>query len=263
MLLLARQRAGTNALQAILGTHPQIHCTREVFHDEPEGQHHLEAATNFFRFLDRRGGPPSRRTREAQERLFLDYLASLRASTDKRFLVIDVKLNSTHHFDGPWRPLIGRPELFVLANRHRLRILHLVRANGLRTQVSHIKARETQHWVYHGNAPIEDFPVTVPTDTLLAALRTARAEDELVAGTFGGGRRYRRVEYAELFGDVRTGFAGIAEWLGVEPEFTFDGVQVHKQASLPLPETIENFAEVQHTLRGSPFESCLEDERLA
>ena len=262
VLLLARQRSGTNALQAALSTHPDIHCTREVFHDAPEEHPHLDQERNFFRFLEQRGAPAARGSAQAQERLFLDYLALLRTSTDKRFLVVDVKLNATHHFDGPWRPLVGHPALFGLAARHRLRVLHLVRANGLRTVVSAIKARRTQRWIEQGGGPAEDIRVEVPVARLVSALWGARGEDELVRTAFEPRGDYLRVEYAELFGDLPAGVGGIARWLGADDAPAVGDLEVRKQASLPLEETISNFDEVRRVLTGTPFESFLEDERL-
>ena len=262
VLLFSRQRSGTNALQGVLATHPEIHCTREVFHPEPETQAHLDPELSFFRFLGDRGHPGTRRTTRSQEEVFLAFMGMLRERAHGRIVVIDVKLNSTHHFDGPWRPLIGWPELFHLALRHRMRVLHLVRANGLRTAVSHIKARQTQRWVVRGEQPPEDFAVTVPTDALLPALYGARSEDALVRGAFQASGRYRCVEYATLFRDLATGFGDLAAWFGVDPDFRFAAVDDRKQASLPLESTIENFDKVRAVLTGTPFEHCLVDESL-
>ena len=264
VLLLARQRTGTNALQAVLATHPDIHCTREVFHPAPQDQPHLDAKINFFRFLERRGEiDRTDATLESQRRLFLEFLAFLRASTTKRFLVIDVKYNATHHFDGPWRPLIGWPAMFGFAQRHGLRVLHLVRTNYLRQQVSMIKAKQTQRWVVQdGGSGDGDFPVTLPTQRLLATMRALSAEDRLVEGAFAPQGRYLKLEYADVFGDLPRGVAAVARWLGVEDDFTCDSVPVKKQAVLPLEETIENFDEVADALTGTPFAGLLEDEAL-
>ncbi len=51
----------------------------------------------------------------------------------------------------------------------------------------------------------------------------------------------------------------IAGWFGVDDAFT-NRVALSKQSTLPLDQTIENFDEVRAALRGTRFESCLDDE---
>jgi len=206
---------------------------------------------------------PTDASLESQRRVFLAFLAFLRGSTPKRFLVIDVKYNATHHFDGPWRPLIGWPALFQFAHRHRIRVLHLVRRNYLRQHVSMIKAKRTQSWVVQApDAPGDDFAVTVPTGRLLATLRGLGAEDRLVENAFASHGRYLKLEYADVFADLPHSVGTVARWLGVDDRFTCDSVPVTKQAVLPLEETIENFGEVSQKLAGTPFAALLEDEVL-
>jgi hypothetical protein len=262
VLLLASQRTGTNALQAVLSTHPDIHCTREVFHPSPQDQPHLDPKINFFRFIESRGElDRTDASLESQRRIFLEFLVFLRASTTKRFLVIDVKYNATHHFDGPWRPLIGWPAMFGFAHRHSLRVLHLVRANHLRQHVSMIKAKQTQRWVVEGGESIDsDFAVTVPTGRLLASMRRLNAEDSLVEGAFAPHGRYLKLEYADVFGHLPQSVGAIARWLGVDDTFECGSVPVKKQAVLPLEQSIENFDEVAAALAGTRFAGLLEDE---
>jgi hypothetical protein len=135
IIMLARQRSGTNALQAVLETHPEVFCTRETFHDKPYGYEHLDEETNYFRFLERYPKEAlirSRSSDEMQETLFVNYLRFLREWGGKKYVVVDIKYNSSHHFDGPWRGLGSEPQLFRLIRNYGLRVLHLKRRKYVR-----------------------------------------------------------------------------------------------------------------------------------
>ena len=272
IVMLARQRSGTNAVQAVLESHPAIFCTREVFHDTPSAQEHLDPETSYFRFLDTYPKETLIRARTSnavQERLFVDYLQFLRARSAKRYIVLDIKYNSTHHFDGPWRAIRARPHLFPLIRRHRLRVLHLTRRNYLRYQLSRMSAQASGQWVVRTDAaPSIDRPrISLAIDQLLNHFRAYRLEDELVAHSFHGYHSYATFDYAELFPRLGEGvsnqfLAAVAKWLGIEDSFSQKAPQYRKLSRLALSEAIDNFDDVAAVLRGTPFEYCLEDEAM-
>ena len=201
-VMLARQRSGTNALEAVLESHPSIFCTREVLHPSPEAHAHLDPNLNYFRFLERYPAPTlawARGSDASQEKLLLEYLRFLRGSTDKPRIILDIKYNAAHHFDGPWRSLVAEPHLLRLIRQHGLGVLHLTRRNYLRYAISLQKAIRTRQWVTPQDAspPARDDggdAVTLPADTLLDVLRGCRAEDDLVARSFRRDGRYLCLE---------------------------------------------------------------------
>src|SRR4051794_4639493 len=93
VILLARQRSGTNPLRSVLESPPDLFCAPEVFHPEPSPDADYEVETNYFEFLERhtKGDiKPVLTSMERQEELFLDWLRYLRCFSEKRFIVLDV-----------------------------------------------------------------------------------------------------------------------------------------------------------------------------
>ena len=267
-ILLARQRSGTNALRQVLGSHPEIFCTPEVFHAAPERSSEPELAKqlNFFRFLERDPGAFVTRaaSAERQEAVFKEFFFQhLHGVSPRPHLVVDVKHNSTHHFDGPWRQLGTAPAFLNLVKRHRLRVLRLTRQNFLRYYVSLMKARRTEDYFTHG--PVADASIEIDVKEMLHALAACEREEAVLERTFGRYDRCHTVEYAELFprNDGRAAgelLRGIAVWLSVDPASFQLEPEYRKQSSLGLPQTISNYAEVEAALSGTKFERFLEDE---
>ena len=272
VILLARQRSGTNPLREVLGTHPQIFCTPEVFHELPSPDADLEVETNFFNFFERhpRGRDKRPLTFAAQEEIFLDFLSYLRCFSDKSFMFVDVKYNSTHHFDEPWREITAKPTLFRLITHHKIRVLNLTRRNYLRFHLSLLKANLTGRWTETGlrTAREHDPRVTVDLRELLYILDLCGSEDDLVQRTFADyGGLYLALDYEDLVTKAGTAMSSdalrrIATWLGVRDDFDATASQYRKQSSLPLRQTIRNYAAVRGALRDTRFEYCLEDERM-
>src|SRR5215213_2948566 len=197
VVLLARQRSGTNALRDVLDSHPMVFCLPEVFQSEPSPKARFEVETNYFNFLDgRRERIKDILTSEdAQGELFLEYLTFLRTFSEKRFLLIDIKYNSAHNVDGPWRDIAAEPSLFKFVRDHGVRVLNLTRTNYLRFYLSWVKTNLTQRYHLHaGNSekPVEslDEALTVDIDDLLFRLELCRSEDRLVAEALAGRPEY-------------------------------------------------------------------------
>jgi hypothetical protein len=264
-VLLARQRSGTNALLSVLGTHPEIFCFDEVFRrDDLIRPDPIQIRGNYFNFLEAYAhGDVTRIFPDRRDEVLTAYLAHLRRLAPKRLVVVDVKYNSTHHLSGMWRP-IAQPTLFDALKERGIAVLHLTRLNYLRCLLSHLKAWESKrYYVFDGPAPA-DVRVTVPAAWALEEMRRWQVEDDLVASAFAGYARYQQVEYADLFPDDSGAIGaaaldGLRAWFDVSPAFV-NRAALSKQSALPLDETVENLAEVEATLRGTPFASCLDDE---
>ena len=272
--MLARQRSGTNSFRSVLDGHPDVFCSPEIFHPTPSADAHLEVEMNYFEFLERHANEGIKRVMtslEAQERLFLDYLSYLRCFSDKRYILLDVKYNSTHTVDGPWRDIAQQPQLFFFIREHGLRVLNLTRHNYLRYYLSWMKANLTDQWTdesgsTNGSAH-DDVSVIVPTDDLMPRLELCEAENARIAESFGDYPLYFELEYADVFPKLdgppsARELARLAEWLGVAPAFPTNGLRFRKQAVRPLDKTIKNYSEVADLLRGTSLEYCLDDEAM-
>lgn len=264
VVLLGRQRSGTNALRSILDSNPDIHCFAEVFNfGGKESPEPARREANFFTFLERYGqGDVQRLFPNNHERMFLDYLEYLRCLSPKKLFVVDVKYNTTHLLGRPWEP-VGHPYLFELVKRHRIRVLRITRRNYLRYVLSAAKAWRSDRYVVDELTPYADTAQTLDVDELLSTLERCEAEDELVSRALGDHDRCVTYDYVDVFPGTAPVSPAVLEdvsaWLGVQNDFA-GRPSIVKQATLPLDETIVNFGEVEAALRETRFAYCLDDE---
>jgi hypothetical protein len=273
VILLARQRSGTNPLRAVLGSHSEIFCFPEVFNNRVAPRQRLGAQANYFYFVtrhtERDSGDVLRR--DDDEEVFLDFLEYLRCFTPKRFLLIDVKYSSTHHVTKAWRFVTEEPHLFFLIRKHGLRVLNLQRRNYLRYCLSELKAQRSRRWTLLGGSSAAsaqvDQTIEVDVEWLLRTLELCRSEDAAVSRSFENYSPVLRLDYEHLFPQLGASMAQptldrVADWLGIAPAFAETKPRHRKQSLLPLDETIQNYDEVAEALRGTDFEYCLEDEAI-
>ena len=289
VILLARQRSGTNPLRSVLGSHPEIDCTEEVFNNQPPPNHALARDTNFFRFLDRgldQGMLEAMRRHDADE-LFLSFLRHVREFYPGRTVVMDIKYNSTHHLNGPWHVISEEPKLFGAIKRHQVRVLNLTRRNFLRYYLSELKAQQTGAWDVFDESVVGDKPwyieryggagrpgqsyrdprVTVPVRDMVERLELCRRENEAVRQAFDGYAHQLTLDYVDIFRKhnsppAHAALEAISKWLGINPEFAQTRPQYKKQSALPLRDSIANYGEVADALTSSGFEYCLQDEPI-
>jgi hypothetical protein len=271
-VLLARQRSGTNALRDVLDSHPQLFCLPEVFQAEPSPKARYEVEANYFNFLDERRGEIKKvlTSEEAQEALFLEYLRFLGSFSEKPRMVVDIKYNSAHNVDAPWRDLAAEPTLFAYIRRNGIRVLNLRRRNYLRYYLSWLKTEQTRKYHLHASGPdgtvkVEDEGIELDLDEMFFRLELCRNEDGLIHRMLGGYEHYTAIEYEELFPRIGAPPADpvleqVAGWMGIEPEFEKSQPRYRKQSVLPLEQAIVNYDEVAQALRGTEFEYVLEDE---
>jgi hypothetical protein len=271
-VLLARQRSGTNALRDVLDSHPQLFCLPEVFQAQPSPKARHEVEANYFNFLDERRGEIKKvlTSEEAQEALFLEWLEYLGTFSEKPQMVVDIKYNSAHNVDAPWRDLAAEPTLFAYVRRHGIRVLNLRRRNYLRYYLSWLKTESTRKYHLHASGPngaveVEDEGIELDLDEMFFRLELCRNEDQLIHRMLGGYANYMAIEYEELFPRIGEPPADavlerVAEWMGIGPDFTKSQPRYRKQSVLPLEQAITNFGAVAEALRGTEFEYVLEDE---
>jgi hypothetical protein len=266
VVLLSRQRSGTNPLRSVLGTHPELFCFNEVFNlpDRDAAEEHLRES-NFFTFLERYGDNEVRRTTpDNHERLFLDYLEYLRCLSEKRYSLFDVKYNTTHLLTRPWQEP-GSPYLLELVAKHGLYVIHLTRRNYLRYILSSEKAwRSNRYTLSRDQTAYADGTRHLGVEYVVRELARCSEEDARIERQLADHDRVLTCDYAELFSPDGSALsaeflARFAAWRGIDADFTVEPAY-RKQSSLPLRDTIENYDEVADALRGGPFEYCLDDE---
>ena len=269
IVILARQRSGTNALRSVLQSHSDIYCHNEVFslNDVDSKDDPLIPETNFFNFLKRYGGGDIRRIYPDQhEKLFIDFMEFLRCFSPKRCMVIDVKYNTTHFLTEPYKWNLA-PYLFYLTKLFGMKVLNITRKNYLRYIVSTLKAERSGVWAAKGGqTPLSDAKIPVEIGYLLQQIRYCDAENKLIENYFASYPDYRSFEYEDIFAAGSETLApsfreSLSNWLGVPDSYPAPS-DYRKQSSLPLAQTIENYNEVAAALRETEFAYCLEDERM-
>ena len=288
IFLLARQRSGTNPLRSVLTTHPDIFCLPEVFNTTPTADFQLAIDADYFGFVEKRlsGDMRSALAMEDPAELFLDYLEFLRCFADERYLLVDVKYNSTHHVKPGWRFTTEEPRLFSLLLENQVRILNLTRRNFLRYYVSEQKAQARKSWEAFDPAvvgeqpwylakykdsdrsrPAPDICLRIDIGDMLKVLELCQSESDLITQYFSDYDLYLEVEYQEVFPEPQGPISQaatdrITQWLQISKEFVELRPQYSKQSELPLWETVENWNEVATALQGTQFEPLLEDEPM-
>jgi hypothetical protein len=288
-ILLARQRSGTNPLRSVLGTHPAIACTEEIFNNRPPPHYWLGLETNYFRFIDKRlgGSLLELLSEDDASNVFLDYLEYVSCFYEKPLLLLDVKYNSTHHLNGPWHFITEEPALFEFIKENRMRVLNLTRMNFLRYYLSEMKAQSTRTWGVFDEAVVgdrewyvsrseeagssktayEDSSIELDIGDMLERLTLCRAENQYVHEAFRDYDRYLTFDYEELFPERDSppspeALTRISSWLEVDDEFSEKRPEYRKQSHLGLADSIKNFDEVADALRGTDLEYCLKDESM-
>jgi hypothetical protein len=269
IILLARQRSGTQALRSVLGSHRGIFCFNEVFNlpgkDSANAKVH---ETNYFTFLAKYAAGDVRKILPPDHKqLFLEFLEYLNGFTAKRYKLIDVKFNTTHFLCRLYKGLFEAPYLFDIIKSERLKVLVLTRRNYLRAFLSSVKAQNSGRYAMtESGGGYVDQKIRIEIPILVSKLEQCLAEDELVGQCFASYGNRLTVEYADVFAEPGKGPGGdflstLAKWLKVDNVFPGES-HFRKQSSLTLPETIENYDEVAGALRDTKFAYCLEDEKI-
>jgi hypothetical protein len=292
VILLARQRSGTNALRSVLGMHQQITCLPEVFDTYMTDYQIGRGASAFrshevsyFNFLEKHIGNEVRKWALSGDRagVFLDFLDYLRCFSEKKYIVVDVKYMSTHHVSTNWRFISDEPYLFSMVKEHNLRVVNITRRNLLRYYLSELKAQHSGRWhefdeTVVGNqqwyimrkkqsSRVRDQSVYVDVEDLLQTLLLCHKENDIVEISFADYENYLTFDYDDMFSSVGAPLSDcvldrISQWLSVENDFPQAKPEYKKQSHLTLEETISNYEEVVEALRGTEFEYCLEDEKM-
>lgn len=150
VVVLAKQRSGTHLLRSRLLSSRSFFDCGEVFYLDPSTEQPL-GAHNYFRYReDAVAEDPSLTlpTLVNAEALLGGFIRQLSAAAPAdRLLLLDIKYNSTHHFNPAWHEPLECPHLLVLLDRHEVPIIHLVRRNVLLTCLSSRIAAE--HGVFN------------------------------------------------------------------------------------------------------------------
>ncbi|MEN9932759.1 MAG: hypothetical protein RIS17_1332 [Pseudomonadota bacterium] len=258
VLLLARQRTGTGALNSALEKHPNIKYLGEIFNPND-----VNSETNFFRFYEKEIKARGKKTwPNIKAAVFQRYIKIMHERYKRKTLITDVKYNNLHHLDGNWRGLIEMP-LFLQETMNCDRpIIYLKRKNRLRTFLSGVLAELNNVWHTSEKRHLRRLSVPIDTNYLCNYIDITEKEDELISNWIGHYHKKIEFDYADLFsssGEINSQIIGSVLDLMGQPLVPGLQPSIIKQAPMDLTAAIENFEDVQRALAGTRHEWMLTD----
>ncbi len=223
-VILCLGRTGSTHLGSLLDSHPDIHCFGELFTDRKST---LDEA-----FIKSPISDP------------VQYVAQLTAPLSERAIGFKLPLNSIR----------AHPAAVRLLEPAGLRIIRLRRLNLLALFASR-RLLATTRVSRSTRGDYGDTTVTLDPKQCIAVFRRTE-EHERYLDSLAAGKPVFDITYEDLA--ARRGLDDLQAFLGVEP-LTLES-RFKRLRSRPLSETIENWAEVESALRGSPYERFLEDD---
>ena len=248
-LVVCCARTGSNYLIGLLGSHPNVLVPL------PPGELFAH-----FALLD---APRARRRPIAylEREVYGSYSPRIRA----------VGFKLMYHQARCEDPALADPELLCLpkaerarleriwgylAARPEIRVIHLTRANPLRSVVSTRVALESGRWVSERGAQGPAHAVRVePVDVLLELERTD-AQKRRFLDLFGG-HPMLDLSYEELTTRTRSASEAVQRFLELPPARLSSSLR--RQNPFPLRELVLNYADLRAALTGTRWERCLED----
>lgn len=263
--LISRQRSGTNALRAVLSSHPDIFCFEEVLNPEP---HYLEHDWSYFRFIQDNYSLKDLHPAN-QLNVFNDFLDHLHNLHDKPMTLVDLKYNTCAHVGANFISLTRLP-LLAWLRLYKIPVIHLKRTNYLRVALSQEMAN--QRGVWHDRTGKElSHQTTVHMEMYeerfwLRQMQLWKLEDDVITSTFEGYTNILPLEYEEMYPQINqpinpATLESLVELLEVDPNFETE-TWCAKSTRRPMWEAISNWQEVVEILTGTEFESQLQDEPM-
>lgn len=143
-----------------------------------------------------------------------------------------------------------------LQQRGDLRVVHLKRRNILRTHLSLQKAMQTNRWIQLQDGDFDRATVRLDPDDCERAFADTRNNERAMDAFFG---RHAKLElhYEDLSERYLEQMRSLCGFLGLDPPT--DPPPTRKQASMSLPESIENYTELARRFRGTEWEAFFEE----
>lgn len=253
VFLIGHPRTGTHAVASMLAANGDIQHLGEVFNLGA-----AEHRENYFHFLSALQSPFLALPQNAELR-FQTYFGYLHHIWHDRRLLLDVKYDVLHLFDGPLREPHAPPDIFRLLREGGAPVVHLTR-NLLHVCYSTLNAVATEQWHVVGAEQPRTRRFIADPNYVLAFLYQKHFEETHVRRYMDTLSNAIEVDYDKIFSGDRLGRQRLLEFLGVSDRGL--GPDYKKQINKPYSALIENYEEVVLAVRDSPFNHFLDEERL-
>jgi LPS sulfotransferase NodH len=244
-IILGRGRTGSNFLRGLLNSHSRIIAFGELFRSpdaigwERPGYDRFQHSPPLVALM--RNEP----VRFLQKKVFRRF--------PRRIGAVGFKLFYYHAQDSAgsvWT---------YLQQQKDVKVIHLKRKNTLRMILSEKKAFKTNHWTNTTGAAEAKFSVAIDYDECARRFVLEQAVAQQYDDFF---RNHPKLElvYEDLASDYRNHVKPILDFL--ELDYQALRPSTYKQSNQPLPEAIENYAELEQRFRGTPWAGFFEaDDR--
>ena len=235
-------RTGSTRIRRLLDSHPDITC-----HGELLGEGLVNLARGDEGLLER-----LRREREADPGGFLARRGFAPDGTRAPSRAVGLKVLCEQVFDR-YPATLGR----LRADRD-LRVIHLVRRNGLRRFISQwtVGTGLLRHGYSRGEAVPTFEPVRIPVEAVLADLGRVEAERARVEREFAG-HPFLEIAYEDSLDERGPAFRDAQAFLGVPPATL--ACDLRKSLPEDPRATVANLDEIVAALRGTRFGALVAD----
>jgi Sulfotransferase family len=245
-LVLAGRRSGTTLLVESLDSHPDVECRKDVFSIRRRWKY-FQVDVKSGLFYPYRTASLKRKVDFVfrRRRLVESFLAETFVPTPGiKAKGIRLSYNQARKYPAvlPW----------ILGNG--IPVVHLVRENGLKAIVSHFTAKK--RGFAHATSKVERVTLRLPPAQVKALLVQRNREIERYRALLRD-RPCCEVSYESFRREEET--RRLLDFLGVDPGVPLTSRLV-KQNPDSLRMILENYAEIARELRGTPFESDLDDQ---
>ena len=198
--ILAPQRSGTTVIGNIIKKSNVAQYYGEIFHNEFEDVHE-----NFFHYLDHNPEIQSLNqnpTRRNRFQIFEKYITHLCTLSTSEHIVLDVKQNSIHHFNGFWHDPTRMPLFLEFGKTLSFSFLRIERENLFLQALSTQVAIKLKQYHFKDCSAIIDHkrPLLIDVHRLRSDMDTTRDSSKVVNHWLNKLENVEFLKYEELFG---------------------------------------------------------------
>lgn len=182
---------------------------------------------------------------------FEKILSQLYRKESKNTRIVGFKLFYNHLTEEEWNKFLAHDEF---------RVIHLTRANRLRTIVSLDIAFKTDEWTrssYRREKQTDEKRIILEPSRLIGRLEQIQSQESLARERFKE-RPTLDVVYEDMVRTPQSIFQAVGLFLDIA-DIDISKIKIMKQNPEKLEELIKNFDEVHALLKDSKFSDCLSD----
>lgn len=249
-IILSTQRSGSTLLEYCLSVHPQIQCHGELFQPlNPKFKHRSDAPSQYaisYEYYREASWVRQLAHKLWRRQLINQYLNGIYASSDDgHSLGFKFMYSHAHQL----------PEVVDWLRQAKVRIIHLIRENLLKTLVSLEVAKERKN--FSSWKPLETCQINLNPEQLIAELTRRSQAIESARSRFQR-NPYFEMTYESFNTNREKESKRLLQFLNIDQFQELSSPKLKKVNPDALQAIVTNYGEVTRTLRGTDFEKFLD-----